>query len=75
MIKDYREKTIQGCIIDGSKPIPLPKRCDVTVRMTSDKTGKSLSIQAFNVMIMIPLEKVTDIIRVAESEDQDEGCG
>ena len=69
MTKDYREKTIQGCIIDGSKPISLPKRCDVTVRMTADKTGKSLSLQAFNVMVMIPLEKVTDIIRVAESEE------
>lgn len=71
MTKDYIEKTIQGCIIDGSKPIPLPKKCDVTVRMTSDKIGKSLSVQAFNVMIMIPLEKVTDFIRVAERSEDD----
>ena len=66
MKRDYREKTIKGCIIDGSKPLPLPQMCDVTVRMTSDKIGQSLSLQAFNVMIEIPLEQVRDIIRVSK---------
>ena len=68
MKRDYREKTIKGCIFDGSKPLLLPKMCDVTVRMTSDKIGQSLSLQAFNVMIEIPLEQVRDIIRVSEEE-------
>ena len=66
MKRDYREKTIKGCIFDGSKPLFLPKMCDVTVRMTSDKIGQSLSLQAFNVMIEIPLEQVRDIIRVSK---------
>lgn len=66
MKRDYREKTIKGCIFDGSKPSLLPKMCDVTVRMTSDKIGQSLSLQAFNVMIEIPLEQVRDIIRVSK---------
>ena len=66
MKRDYREKTIRGCIFDGSKPLLLPKMCDVTVRMTSDKIGQSLSLQAFNVMIEIPLEQVRDIIRVSK---------
>ncbi len=66
MKRDYREKTIKGCIFDGSKPLLLPKMCDVTVRMTSDKIGQSLSLQAFNVMIEIPLEQVRDIIRVSK---------
>ena len=66
MKRDYREKTIKGCIFDGSKPLLLPEMCDVTVRMTSDKIGQSLSLQAFNVMIEIPLEQVRDIIRVSK---------
>ena len=66
MKRDYREKTIKGCIFDGSKPLLLPKMCDVTVRMTSDKIGQSLSLQAFNVMIEIPLEQVRDIIKVSK---------
>ena len=70
MKRDYREKTIKGCIFDGSKPIPLPKMCEVTVRMTSDKIGQSLSLQAFNVMIQIPLESVRDIIRVTEKGEK-----
>ena len=68
MKRDYREKTIKGCIFDGSKALPLPKKCDVTVRMTSDKIGQSLSLQAFNVMIEIPLESVKNIIKVSENE-------
>ena len=75
MKRDYREKTIKGCIFDGSKPLPLPKKCDVTVRMTSDKIGQSLSLQAFNVMIEIPLEGVKEIIRVSRKGQEDEWNG
>ena len=64
--RDYREKTIKGCIFDISKILPLPMKCDVTVRMTSDKIGQSLSLCAYNVMIEIPLEPIADIIRVAD---------
>lgn len=46
----------------------LPKPCNVTVRMTSDKRGQSLSLSAYNIMISIPLETVTDIIRVSERD-------
>lgn len=66
MKREYREKTVKGCIADGSDPLPIPKLCDVTVRMTSDKLGQSLSLQAYNVMIQIPLESVREIIRVSE---------
>ena len=66
MTRDYREKTVEGCIIDGSNPLMIPKKCDVVVRMTSDKRGQSLSLNAYNVMIEIPLESVRDIIKVSE---------
>lgn len=70
MSRDYREKTVEGCIIDGSNPLMIPKKCNVTVRMTSDKLGQSLSLQAFNVMIEIPLESVKDIIKVSERDSK-----
>ena len=40
--------------------------CPVTVRMTNDKRGKSLSLSAFNILIAIPLESVQEIIKVSE---------
>lgn len=64
--RDYREKTVDGVIFDVKRPVP--KDCDVTVRMTSDRIGQSLSLQAANVMIMIPLEAVRDIIKVSEKK-------
>ena len=70
MKRNYREKTIKGCIFDGSKVLMKPKMCDVTVRMTSDHLGQSLSLQAFNVMIEIPLEAVKDIIKVSDKGEQ-----
>ena len=70
MTRDYREKTIKGCVFDGSRKVMLPKMCDVTVRMTSDKIGQSLSLQAFNIMIEIPLESVKDIIKVSERDSK-----
>ena len=65
-MRDYREKDVMGMIVDITKP--MPHFCNVTVRMTSDKKGKSLSLAAANVMIQIPLEEVEDIIRIAEKE-------
>lgn len=47
-----------------------PRLSNVIIRMTSDKKGKSLSFQASNVIIGIPLEKVEDIIRIAEKGEK-----
>lgn len=69
MKRDYREKTVKGLIFDVTKSMPV--KCDVTVRMTSDRIGQSLSLQAFNVMLEIPLESVTDIIRVSGKEQNE----
>ena len=66
--RDYREKTIKGMIFDIHKP--FPQMGQVTVRMTSDKIGQSLSLQCANIMIEIPLEPVSDIIRVPEKGDK-----
>ena len=54
--------------MDGSNALMIPRKCDVTVRMTSDKVGQSLSLQAFNIMIQIPLDAVADIIKITEKE-------
>ena len=51
MKKDYREKTIKGMFYDRGKLKPD----NVTVRMTSDDIGQSLSLQAADTMIEIPL--------------------
>ena len=64
-MRDYREKTVSGVIYPNTDKLTMPMKSEVTVRMTSDKVGQSLSLQAGNVMIMIPLEAVRDIIRIA----------
>ena len=68
MKKDYREKTVKGLFFDTTVGI---KMCEtpVTVRMTSDKMGQSLSLSAGNYMISIPMEQVKDIIKVSERSD------
>ena len=71
MSRDYREKRVEGLIFDFNKPIPISRECIVGVRMTSDKIGQSLSLQAYNIMIEIPLESVRDIIRVADMEGEE----
>ena len=64
--RDYREKTVEG-IIFGGHGFSF-KKCNVTVRMTSDQKGQSLSMQAFNILVEVPLEPLKDIIKVAEKE-------
>lgn len=68
--KDYREKDVKGILFiqDGHSLFGAYRPCKVTVRMTSDDIGQSLSIQTADTMIQIPLEEVRDIIRVAEKE-------
>ena len=68
-MRDYREKDVDGLITDVTECV-LPKKCNVTVRMTSDKIGQSLSLSAYNIMISIPLEQVRDIIKVSERGDK-----
>ena len=63
-MRDYREKKIKGCFIDGRSILPMP--CNVTVRMTSDDIGQTLSLNAYGVMISIPLESVRDIVMVSK---------
>lgn len=62
--RDYREKTINGVMFNGKFPLPRP--CKVTVRMTSDHLGQSLSLNVDNILIEIPLEAVKDIITITE---------
>lgn len=64
-MRDYREKVVNGLITDITQFV-IPKKCKVTVRMTSDNIGQSLSLSAYNIMIQIPLEQVRDIIKVSE---------
>ena len=69
--RDYKEKDVMGFIGDTSKSI-FPKPCRITVRMTSDKNGQTLSFAGANILMGIPLEAVKDIFKVvnkAESED------
>lgn len=62
---DYREKDVMGFIGDTSKSV-FPKPCRITVRMTSDMRGQTLSLAVANILIGIPLEEVADIIKVVE---------
>ena len=64
-MKDFRMKTVRGFVGDATKSV-IPKPCQATVRLTSDKKGQTLSIQAYNVIIGIPLEEVSEIIRISE---------
>ena len=58
MKRDYREKPVLGVITDGKRM----ENCTVHVRMTNDDHGAFISLQAFNIMIEIPLESVSDIV-------------
>ena len=60
--RDCREKDVKGMITDGHRFTMT----NVVVRMTSDIRGKSLSLNAGNILIEIPLEEVEDIIVLAE---------
>lgn len=70
MKKDYREKDVKGILFiqDEHSLFGAYRPCKVTVRMTSDDIGQSLSLQTADTMIQIPLEAVKDIIKIAEKE-------
>lgn len=61
--RDYREKDVMGFIGDTSKSI-FPKPCRITVRVTRDSNGETLSLAGANVLIGIPLESVEELIKV-----------
>ena len=70
-MRDYREKDVKGYICDITKPaLNMVEPCKVTIRMTSDDKGQSLSLSAFNIQIGIPLEAVRDIIKVVDKENK-----
>lgn len=69
-MRDYREKDIKGMlVIWNPRRIPRFIHDTVTVRMTSDDKGQSLSLSAGNILIEIPLEQVQDIIKVSERSE------
>ena len=63
-MRDYREKTVRGLYMNAISIKPSK----ITVRMTKDKRGASLSLQADACMIQIPLEEVADIIQITPKE-------
>lgn len=70
-MRDYREKQVEGMVaIWNARRVPTFRKLPVTVRMTADKVGKSISLQAGNVMIEIPLEQVQEIITLTERSDE-----
>lgn len=72
-MRDYREKEVNGYICDITKIKNMVKPCKVTVRMTSDEKGQSLSLSAYNIQIGIPLEAVRDIIEVVDNSITERG--
>lgn len=66
-MRDYREKDVDGFLFLASPDgVPVPAPATVTVRMTSDEKGQTLSLSAGPVMIGIPLESVREIIEVTK---------
>lgn len=53
-----RTKTVPGI----SAKTMIPKKANITVQMTCDDIGQSLSLTDGKTMLMIPLEKVRNII-------------
>ena len=65
-MRDYREKKVPGIITNIRGLAMLPGYAEVTVRMTSDVIGQTLSLEADGTMITIPLEPVADILKVVD---------
>lgn len=70
-MKDYREKDVQG-LVNVMNPRHIITSCidTITVRITQEENGASLSLQARNIMFLIPLEEVKDIIKVSERSNR-----
>ena len=57
-----RMKNVNGMVMDKRGM----RKTDICVRVTSDRRGKSLSLEDGKTMLMIPLETVEDMIEVVE---------
>lgn len=67
--RDIRTKDVLGFMADGRKIY----RAEVTVRMTADDICTSISFQAGNTLIQVPLESVSDIIQIVPKKEEKEG--
>ena len=56
---------IKGMIFDSPENA-MP--CNVTVRYTSDKVGKTISLNAANIMIVVPFEEIEKMIKEVENK-------
>lgn len=73
MAERTRTREVDGfCFFNEEKAIKYLKG-KVTVRVTKDKAGKSISLQFYNVMIEIPVEPVEDMLDVVEPAQEIEG--
>ena len=70
-MKDYREKDVQGLVnVMNPRHIITSHKDTITVRVKQDENGASLSLQARNIMFLIPLEEVKDIISISERSNR-----
>ena len=58
----YKERKVRGMLSDGQDM----KMADITLRVTVDRVGKSLSLTSEDdsIMLLIPLEPVQDLVRI-----------
>lgn len=64
----FKMKVVEGIFSRTGKTGKISmNKAPVYVRATSDEKGESLSLQADSVMIMIPLEKVKEIITLTRN--------
>ena len=61
-----RTKDVNGMMSTVYRPIPIPTK--VTVRITSDEHGETLSLSddKAEIMLIIPIEPVNDLIKVVK---------
>lgn len=62
-----RTKDVKGLIVNGVPPF-VPMRSTLTVRVTADEVGETLSIadESAGIMLMIPVEQVKDMVKVVK---------
>lgn len=68
MKKGYQEKDVDGMLIKEQNGKNSLYPCPVTVRLTCDGIGQTLSLNAGNTMILVPLEGLTGIIKASAFE-------
>lgn len=58
------QKDLQG--LSCNMRTMMMHKGNVTVMITSDELGKTMSVSDGNTMITIPLEKISDVVRIKE---------